>query len=119
MANENRGGAARQQPYTLCAAHDRVYARNVDGKLIDLGALHHGEGGACYRLDGNGQSADGFFTEEEALRDLGHNLRFLWLDGQFTALADVRDTVDLQGACQVDIMLDELQPGERAFDATV
>ena len=116
MANDDRGGAARQQPFNLYAAHGRVFARNRDGKLIDLGALHHGEGGICWRLDGNGQSADGFFTEEEALRDLGRNLRFLWLDGQF---ADVRDTADLQGATQVYITLDELQRGERAFDATV
>lgn len=119
MANDDRGAAARQQSFILYAAHGRIYARNVDGKLIDLGALHHGEGGICWRLDGNGQSADGFFTEEEALRDLGRNLRFLWLDGQFTAVADVRATVDLQGATEVEITLDELQPGERAVDATV
>jgi hypothetical protein len=118
---DNAGGAAatRSQPFTLYAAGGRVYASNVAQKLIDLGRLHHGEGGICWRLDGNGARGDGFFTEEEALRDIARNLRFLWLDGQFTAVADARAGVNLDGAARLDITLDELAPGERAVDATV
>ena len=116
------GGTRLQQPFTLFAAQGRVYARNRDQKLIDLGALERTEGGAFrYLLDGNQQAGEGFFTEAEALRHIGGHLRFLWLDGQFTAVADARDAADLNldGATQLDILLDELKPGERAVDATV
>jgi hypothetical protein len=125
MANDDdrgRAPAARQQPFTLYAASGRVYARNADQKVIDLGALAREDGGAFgYLLDGNQQSGRGFPSEEEALRDIAQHLRFLWLDGQFTAVADARDNPDLNldGATQLDIVLDELQPGERIYDATV
>jgi hypothetical protein len=48
-------------------------------------------------------------------------VRFLWLDGQFTAVADARDDpdLDLDGARQIEVTLDELKPGERMEDATV
>ena len=123
MADPDRDHApARRQPFTLYAANGRVYARNVSQKVIDLGALARDAGGAfCYLLDGNHQGGRGFFTEEEALRDIAGHLRFLWLDGQFTAVADARDDphLDLDGAVRVDIELDELKPGERMYDATV
>ena len=125
MATEPDRGqapAARQQPFTLYAAQGRVYARNRDQKVIDLGALARDDAGAfSYLLDGNKQSGKGFFTEEEALRDVAGKLRFLWLDGQFTAVADARDdpALNLDGATQLDIVLDELKPGERMYDATV
>lgn len=124
MAETNDAGAnaRQQQPFTLFAARGRVYARNRDQKLIDLGALERTDGGAFrYLLDGNQQAGEGFFTEEEALRDIAARVRFLWLDGQFTAVADARDDRDLNldGAVQLDILLDELKPGERIVDATV
>ena len=120
--NEDRAAAARQQPFTLYAAAGRIYARNRDQKIIDLGALAQGEGKALrYVLDGNGQVGEGFSSEQDALRDLARHLRFLWLDGQFTAVADAKDdpSLDLDGATQLDIVLDELPPGERVVDATV
>ncbi|HVE51864.1 MAG TPA: hypothetical protein VNB23_00625 [Ramlibacter sp.] len=123
MAEQNDAGAQRaRQPYTLYAAGGRVYARNRDQKLIDLGSLERAEGGAFrYLLDGNQQSGEGFFTEDAALRDLSQHLRFLWLDGQFTAVADARGNpgLNLDGATEIEIELDELQPGEPAVDATV
>lgn len=122
MAQENeRGDAPRRQPYTLLAANGRVYARNTAQKVIDLGALARRDGGAfCYLLDGNKESGEGFFTEEEALRDIAGHLRFLWLDGQFTAVGDAREgDLDLSEAVRLDIELDELRPGEPAVDATV
>jgi len=111
----------RQQPFTLYAAGGRVYVRNVDQKVIDLGELRQDGGAWMYRLDGNQQTGTGFFTPEEALREIGGHMRFLWLDGQFTAVADARDggTLNLDGAPQLEIVLDELSPGERIFDATV
>ena len=111
----------RQQPFILYAAAGRVYARNLDQKVIDLGELRQDGGAWRYRLDGNQQVGKGFFTAEEALRDIGRNVRFLWLDGQFTAVADAREggALDLDGATQVEIVLDELKPGEPIVDATV
>ena len=125
MAHEDDRAAApaprRQQPFTLYAAGGRVYARNTDQKVIDLGALRQDGGSWCYLLDGNKESGRGFFTAEEALRDLSRHLRFLWLDGQFTAVADAREggSLNLDGAPEIEILLDELEPGERMFDATV
>lgn len=105
--------------FTLFAANGRVYARNVDQHLIDLGALTREDGGSfCYLLDGNKQSAAGLPSAQDALRDLSRHLGYLWLDGQFTAVEPVAE-VDLEGAPSLDITLDELKPGERAFDATV
>ena len=113
--------ARAQQPFTLYAAAGRVYARNRDQKVIDLGTLARQGGSFCYLLDGNKQSGAGFASEAEALRDIAQHLRFLWLDGQFTAVADAREdpALNLEGAQQLAIVLDELPPGERAYDATV
>ena len=120
--NDQDTARGARQPFTLFAKDGRIYARNRDQKIIDLGSLAREDGGAWrYELDGNHRRASGCFTEEEALRDIAGNVRFLWLDGQFTAVADARDdpAFDIEGAVQLDFELDELQPGERAFDATV
>jgi hypothetical protein len=117
-----RAHGGQQQRYTLFAARGRVYARNTEQKIIDLGELAREDGGTFrYRLDGNGLAGSGSATEDGALRELARHLRFLWLDGQFTAVADARDdpTLNLDGATQLDIVLDELSPGERIYDATV
>jgi hypothetical protein len=113
--------AAAQQPYTLYAASGRVYAQNAEQKVIDLGALTQRDGAWCYLLDGNKESGEGHLTPEAALRDIAGHLRFLWLDGQFTAVADARDDPDLNldGATRLDIVLDEFKPGEPIVDATV
>ena len=111
-----------RQPFTLYAANGRIYARNRTQKVIDLGALTREEGGAFrYELDGNHQVQGGFFTEEEALHTIARSIRFLWLDGQFTAVADAREdpSLNLDGAPSIAIELDEMPPGERAYDATV
>ncbi len=112
----------RQQPFTLYAAGGRAYARNLDQKVIDLGELRQEDGGSwCWLLDGNKESGRGFANDEEALRDLAGHLHFLWLDGQFTAVADARDggSLNLDDATRIEIVLDELAPGERMVDATV
>ena len=118
--DDDARAAARPQPFTLYAARGRVYASNRDQKLIDLGALtRDDEGSVSWLLDGNQQRGTGFANEDAALRDLAEHLRFLWLDGQFTAVADARAGVNLEGAARLDIVLDELAPGEREYDATV
>ncbi|GAA4330380.1 hypothetical protein GCM10023144_18020 [Pigmentiphaga soli] len=83
--------------YTLYAAHGRIYAENVDGKLIDIGALHQEGGSYGFRLDTDNVRADGFDTPEQALRAIGSTVTLPYLDGQFTALADARREADLQG----------------------
>jgi len=118
--DDSRRTPVRPQPFTLYAAGGRIYASNRDAKLIDLGALTRDDSGAfSWRLDGNQDSGSGLFTEETALGSLAEKLHFLWLDGQFTAVADARAGVDLEGATRLDIVLDELEPGERMYDATV
>lgn len=111
--------ARRERPFTLYAANGRVYATNVDQKLVDLGALWRDDQGFQYCLDGNGLRGDGVITAEAALREIAGRLSFLFLDGQFTALADLRGTdgVALDGAARLDMVLDELAPGERIEDA--
>jgi hypothetical protein len=113
--------AGRKQPFTLYAANGRIYARNTDLKVIDLGALAREGGRVGYLLDGNQVRGEGLADEMAALRHIAANLRFLWLDGQFTAVADARDdpALNLDGATELEITLDELEPGERVFDATV
>jgi hypothetical protein len=116
-----RAHGGRQQPFTLFAARGRVYARNTEQKVIDLGSLTRADGGFAYELDGNHQTGSGLASEEAALREIAGKIRFLWLDGQFTAVADARDdpNLDLDGATRLDFVLDELAPGERISDATV
>jgi hypothetical protein len=117
--NTQREPAAPRQAFTFYAANGRVYASNVSQKLIDLGSLGEQAGGWCYLLDGNKQSAQGFATPEAALRHIAEATAFLYLDGQFTALADLRDTgqVSLGGAKRIDVVIDELRSGERIEDA--
>ena len=112
----------RRLPFTFyAAANGRIYARNVDQKVIDLGALTREPAGVGYCLDGNHATGQGFRNEEAALRDIAARVRFLWLDGQFTAVADARESPDLnlEGATAVDATIDELKPDEKIVDATV
>lgn len=113
--------ASPRSAFTFYAADGRVYASNVAQKLIDLGALTQQPDGWCYVLDGNKQTAQALSSAEAALRHIADHVPFLYLDGQFTALADLRPTghVSLDGAARIDVMIDELQSGERAEDATV
>ena len=115
------GARSTQQPFTFYAVRGRVLARNVDGKLIDLGRIGPGtDGRTTWLLDGN--QLTGTATDEQAaLRDLAARAGFLYLDGQFTAVADLREGTapDLSQAQAVEVLLDELQPGERMEDARV
>ena len=93
----------------------------MEHKLIDLGALAPADDGWRYRLDGNGLSAGRLADAHAALAHLATRLRFLYLDGQFTALVDERENpaLNLEDAARLDILLDELPAGERIQDANV
>ncbi len=116
---EGAANAATHQGFSLFAANGRLYASNVDQKLIDLGSLTKEADGYAWRLDGNKLGGRGLPDAVAALRDAVKQMSFLYLDGQFTALADVRedDSVHLANAPQLNIVVDELQPGERFEDA--
>lgn len=109
--------SGKQQPYVFYAANGRVYAQNAADTIIDLGMLSRQDDGFCYLLDGNKLSGGGFFGAEAALRDIARRLHFLWLDGQFTQLADVRHEVDLSQATRLCVALDALGPTEPAPNA--
>lgn len=118
----NPTGAAHTpaaQTYRLYAANGRVYASNIRQKLIDLGSLAERGGGFVYALDGNHRASEGFASAPQALAHLAGQLSFLYLDGQFTALADVRGPVgpNLDGAVELDITLDELDESDAAAGA--
>ena len=111
--------ASPRQPFTFYAAQGRVYASNNAQKLIDLGSLTESGQRFAYRLDGNQQAGEGFPSAQAALRHVADNVRFLFLDGQFTAVEDSRGSVNLQDAPSIEVLLDELKSGEPAQDATV
>jgi hypothetical protein len=113
--------ASPRSAFTFYAANGRVYASNVKQKLIDLGALTQQAEGWCYLLDGNKQTGERLPSPEAALRHIADHVAFLYLDGQFTALADMRGSseVNLDGAARIDVMIDELKSGERIEDASV
>ncbi|RYF41186.1 MAG: hypothetical protein EOO25_10575 [Comamonadaceae bacterium] len=111
--------ASPRQPFTFYAAQGRVYVSNNAQKLIDLGSLTESDQRFAYLLDGNQQSADGFPSAQAALRHVADHVRFLFLDGQFTAVEDARGSVDLKDAASIEVLLDELKSGERVQDASV
>lgn len=110
-----------RQTFTLYAAQGRVYASNVRQKLVDLGSLAQEPSCWRYQLDGNGATGAYQASARDALQDLAASLTFLYLDGQFTALADVRGRTgpSLDGAPRVELTLDELGKGEPAVDVNV
>ncbi|VWX62505.1 conserved hypothetical protein [Burkholderiales bacterium 8X] len=109
---------SNRQSFTLYATEGRIYASNVRQKLVDLGRLEQVDGDFVYELDGDGHQAGGFESADEALKDMARGLSFLHLDGQFTALADLRGESgpDLSKAVRLDIELDELGASEPAVD---
>jgi hypothetical protein len=115
------GTTRTRQTFMLYATGGRIYASNVKQKLIDLGSIAGEADGFAYQLDGEGPGGGGFASAEEALRDLAGKLRFLYLDGQFTAVRDMRDQpgLRLDQAAQLELTLDELGRDEPAINVNV
>ena len=115
--------ARTRTPFTFTAAGERLYCRNEAGKLIDLGRLtQRPDGSWHYFLDGNQVAGGGTPTPESAMADAARHMGFLYLDGQFTAVADAREArpdLDLSDGPSVEVTMDEIQPGERMEDARV
>lgn len=106
----------RPEPFTLFAAHGRMYARNLRGKIIDLGRLacEHGEWTA--EIDGSHDRIEPQPSALAALDAVAERLTFLFLDGQFTALADLAGDgrPDLEQAPQRAIALGPPGPAQAA-----
>lgn len=122
MAQQDRNQpAAPRARFTFHAAQERLYARNEDGKVIDLGRLApQPDGSWHYLLDGN-QLAGGAATPEAAMADAAERMGFLYLDGQFTAVEDAREQpeFDISQAPAIELLVDELPARERMEDAGV
>ena len=103
-----------RQPFTLYLQEGRILAGNRDGKLIELGPTESNNGRLSYRLDGEPISGDGLQDEAALLADLGGKLNFLFLDSQFTALPDLGDSIEIQGASQLYITLEEFSGDDSA-----
>ena len=113
--------AAPRARFTFHAAEGRLYCRNEDGKIIDLGKLaRQPDGSWHYLLDGN-QLAGGAPTPEVAMADAASRMGFLYLDGQITAVADAREQHELRldDAPAIERAFVEMQAGERMEDARV
>ena len=113
--------------FTLYATGGRVYASNVREKLVDLGQMEEQQGpdGSTtyrFRLDGDETVASaGFPTAEDVLAHLAQSITFFFLDGQFTALADLGGVSrpDLPSATQIHIVLDRRGHASPAIEADV
>lgn len=122
MAQANEQPTRTTTSFRFYAAGERLYARNIEGKVVDLGRLaRHADGSWHYVLDGNKLAGGGTPTPETAMADAARRMGFLYLDGQFTALEDARShpDLDLSQAPAVEVAMDELQRGERMEDARV
>ena len=103
-----------RQAYTLYVQQDRLLARNSDGSLIELGPVDARGDTLAYRLDGEKVAGSGFGDAAALLAYLESKLDFLFLDGQFTALPDLGDTVDLEVATRREITLEEFSADDAA-----
>jgi len=81
--------------FTLYASQGRIYAENTAGKLIDLGAIRKEGNVFAYRLDADGVSGEASESAARALADVEQRVNMAYMDGQFTALPDLRDSVEL------------------------
>jgi hypothetical protein len=76
--------------YTLYIANTRIYARNADNKLIDLGQATEQAGSFSWMLDGDESLRGRHLPNADAvMRKLEKKMSFVFLDGQFTSLPDL------------------------------
>ncbi len=76
--------------YTLYIANGRIYARNADNKLIDLGQATEQAGSFSWMLDGEESLCGRHLPNADAvMREAEKKMSFAFLDGQFTSLPDL------------------------------
>ncbi|MGI4856154.1 MAG: hypothetical protein ACRYHA_04365 [Janthinobacterium lividum] len=103
------------QTFTLLLSGPRIYARNAERKLIDLGeARHDGKEGKAtwsYLLDVDAIAGSGFKTPAALLKDLSGKIDFAYLDSQFTSLPNHSPTdegIDVRHAATLEVSYDEV-----------
>ncbi|WP_236572651.1 hypothetical protein [Burkholderia sp. 8Y] len=99
-----------ERPFRLFAVEQRVLAQNVDGKVIDIGAMESKGGEYCARLDVDDISVEPKRSAELALKALVDKLTFDYLDGLFTSEGEAEVTGRLQDFPSVEFELEETLP---------
>lgn len=102
--------AALARPFRLFAVEQRVLAQNVDGKVIDIGAMDSSGGQFCARLDVDDIAVEPKRSPELALKALVDKLTFDYLDGLFTSEGEAEVAGRLQDFPSVEFELDETLP---------
>jgi hypothetical protein len=111
MTQQDSDDAVRQErPFRLFAVEQRVLAQNVDGKVIDIGAMEAKNGEYCARLDVDEIVTEPKRSAELALKALVDDLTFDYLDGLFTSERSVEVQGRLQDYPNVEFELDETLP---------
>lgn len=110
MTTSKKEGAAPrlERPFRLFAVEQRVLAQNVDGKVIDIGAMEAKAGEFCVRLDVDGIVVEPKRSAELALKALVPKLSFDYLDGLFTSEGEAEVAGRLQDFPNVEFSLDEV-----------
>lgn len=112
VSKDPAASAALQATFRLFAHGDRVLAQNIDGKLIDLGALETKGDRHAVRLDVDPLDLQPSHSVEAALRAVASQLTFDYLDGLFTSERPVEFHGQLNALPHVEWRLDEPLPRE-------
>ncbi|WP_244846331.1 MULTISPECIES: hypothetical protein [unclassified Caballeronia] len=99
-----------ERPFRLFAVEQRVLAQNVDGKVIDIGAMESKGGEYCARLDVDDITVEPKRSPELALKALVDKLTFDYLDGLFTSEGEAEVAGRLQDFPSVEFELEEPLP---------
>ncbi|WP_244815958.1 hypothetical protein [Caballeronia sp. Lep1P3] len=120
QSQTNQGGSGAQdssgdtpgleRPFRLFAVEERVLAQNVDGKVIDIGAMESKGGEFCARLDVDDIAVEPKRSPELALKALVDKLTFDYLDGLFTSEGEAEVNGRLQDFPSVEFELEEKLP---------
>ncbi|MDR5779517.1 hypothetical protein QCE63_08760 [Caballeronia sp. LZ065] len=102
--------AGLARPFRLFAVEQRVLAQNVDGKVIDIGAMEASNGAFCVRTDSGDIVAGPKRSAELALKALVGHLSFDFLDGLFTSERETEFSGRLQDYPGIEFELDEPLP---------
>lgn len=97
-------------PYNLYYCHSRLLLENIDGHVVDIGGVE--TKGQYFQWQLDGKDAQGSVENDVGalLRDVEQHLSFLFVDGQFTSLPNVKEKYGdhLDNAASREISLPEL-----------
>ena len=101
-------------PYLLYYCQSRLLVENIDGHVVDIGGAELVGGKLRWQLDGKEAKGTTENEAEEMLNDVARHLSFLFVDGQFTSLPDVRGEYGdrLDNAPSREISLSELNDSD-------